>query len=92
MLKPGVPHSKMEITGLTFVATGEMEHFGWHDEYTNAKDWSDLKAFIEEHGGFLRGSVSGKTNYLICNDPDEDTVKARKARELGIPFITEKYL
>lgn len=78
------------IAGLAFVAMGSMERFGSVNEYTGAVDWSDLQAFIEARGGFLRSSVSGKTDYLICNDPDLDTAKAVKASELGIPFITEE--
>ncbi len=78
------------ITGLSFAATGSMKNFGTADEYTGAVDWSDLQAFIEARGGFLRSSVSGRTDYLICNDSDIDTAKAAKARELGIPFITEE--
>ena len=78
------------IKGLAFVATGDFENFGWEDEYTGAKDMSDLKAFIEERGGFLRSAVSGKTDYVICNDPNSDSVKSRKAKELGVPVIDEK--
>ena len=78
------------IKGLAFVATGDFENFGWEDEYTGAKDMSDLKAFIEERGGFLRSAVSGKTDYLICNDPNSNSVKSRKAKELGVPVIDEQ--
>ena len=78
------------IRGIAFVATGELENFGEYDEYTNAKDVSDLKAFIEKRGGFLRSAVSSKTDYLICNDPNSVSVKSRKAKELGVPVITEE--
>lgn len=94
MLEMDARHEKIKnhngIKGITFVVTGYMDNFGVGDEYTNAKDWSDLKSYIEERGGYLRGSVSSKTDYLICNDPDSTTSKAKKARELGIPFITEE--
>ena len=78
------------IRGIAFVATGELENFGDYDEYTYAKDMSDLKAFIEKRGGFLRSAVSSKTDYLICNDQTEETVKLKKARELGVAIITEE--
>ncbi len=77
------------IQGLSFVATGDFKHFGCTDAYTGAKDMSDLKAFIEDFGGYLRGAVSFKTDYLICNDPNSDSVKSKKAKELGIPVIDE---
>ena len=77
------------INGIVFVETGEMKNFGDYDEYTGAKDMSDLKAYIEERGGILRSAVSSNTDYLICNDPNSDTVKSKKAKELGVPIITE---
>lgn len=51
---------------------------------------SDLKEYIEDRGGFLRSAVSSNTDYLICNDPNSDSVKSKKARELGVPVITEE--
>ena len=78
------------IKGLAFVSTGWLKNFGYIDEYTGAHDFSDLKAYIEERGGFYRGSVSSKTDYLICNDPDRNSTKSRKAKELGVPMITEE--
>lgn len=78
------------ITGLTFVLSGDMPSFDiYHDEYTNAVDQSALKAFIEARGGHLRGNVSGKTNYLICNNPNGNSTKLSKARELGVEIISE---
>ena len=77
------------IKGIVFVQTGDMLYFGYYDEYTGAKDMTDLKEFIEARGGFLRSAVSSNTDYLICNDPNSDTVKSKKAKELGVPVITE---
>lgn len=77
------------IAGLNFVATGEMDRFGYYDEYTGAHDFDDLKWYIEERGGHLRSAVSSRTDYLICNDPASTTVKSKKAAELGVPVITE---
>lgn len=37
----------------------------------------------------MRSAVSSNTDYLICNDPNSDTVKSKKAKELGVPVITE---
>lgn len=78
------------ICGIAFVATGELAHFGDTDEYTGAHDLSDLKEFITSRGGFLRSAVSSKTDYLICNDANSQTTKAKRARELGVKFITEE--
>ena len=77
------------IRGIVFVQTGNMNNFGYYDEYIGAKDMSDLKAYIEARGGYLRSTVSSNTDYLICNDLNSDTVKSKKAKELGVPVITE---
>lgn len=78
------------IKGIAFVATGDMKNFGWQDEYTGAKDWSDLQEYIEARGGYLRSTVSSKTDYVICNDPNLQTSKMKKALELGITVISEE--
>lgn len=69
------------IAGKTFVITGSVNHFANRDE---------LKAFIETMGGKAAGSVSSKTDYLINNDTASSSSKNKKARELGIPVISEE--
>ena len=69
------------LTGKTYVITGSMEHFPNRDA---------LAAFIEERGGKLAGSVSRKTTALINNDAASQSGKNKKARELGIPILTEE--
>lgn len=66
-----------------------MGRFGRFNYYTNARDMRDLKAFIEQRGGKFRDAISSKTDYLICNEPDSDTVKVKEAKKLGIAIITE---
>ena len=41
-------------------------------------------------GGKASGSVSSKTSYLINNDNTSASSKNKKAKELGIPIITEE--
>ena len=50
----------------------------------------ELKELIESHGGKVTGSVTSKTNYLINNDAMSNSTKNKKARELGIPILTEQ--
>ena len=38
----------------------------------------------------MTGSVTSKTNYLINNDTESTSSKNKKARELGIPIISEE--
>lgn len=68
-------------SGLTFVITGKLETFVNRDE---------LVAYIYNVGGAVASSVSKKTSYLINNDNTSTSAKNNKAKELGIPIITEK--
>ena len=70
-----------ELTGKTFAVTGDVHKF---------KNRNELTAFIEERGWKCAGSVSKKTFALINNDPGSMSGKNKKARELGIPIITEE--
>lgn len=69
-----------KCAGLTFVITGEVHHYKNRDAF---------KAYVESAGGKVTGSVTSKTNYLVNNDAESSSSKNRKARELGIPVITE---
>ena len=68
------------LEGMTFVITGSLTHF------SNRKQ---LQEMIEERGGKAAGSVSKKTSYLINNDSESSSSKNKKARELGVPIISE---
>ncbi|MBO6066706.1 MAG: NAD-dependent DNA ligase LigA [Kiritimatiellae bacterium] len=72
-----------KCAGLTFVITGDLESEG------RFKTRSALKAYIESEGGKVTGSVTKATSYLINNDLASTSGKNRKARELGIPIISE---
>lgn len=69
-----------KFQGVNFVITGSVEHFANRRE---------VKEEIEKRGGKVTGSVTSKTNYLINNDINSTSSKNRKARELGIPIISE---
>ena len=66
--------------GLTFVITGDVHQFKNRDEF---------KSYVEEQGGKVAGSVSGKTNYLVNNDVESTSSKNKKAKDLGVPIISE---
>jgi DNA ligase (NAD+) len=68
------------ITGKVFVITGSINRFKNRDE---------LKNYIEQNGGKTSGSVSSKTDYLINNDVSSNSSKNKKAKELGVPVISE---
>jgi DNA ligase (NAD+) len=69
------------LEGLTFVITGDVHRF---------ENRKALQNYIEERGGKVTGSVTGKTSYLINNDSGSSSGKNKKAAELGVPVITEE--
>ena len=74
------PDKEGKCAGLTFVITGDVHHYKNRDEF---------KASVEAGGGKVTGSVTSKTDYLVNNDAQSSSSKNRKAKELGIPIITE---
>ena len=50
---------------------------------------SIIEAKIRTAGGSTVGSVSKNTDYLLTNDSDSGSSKAKKANDLGIPIISE---
>lgn len=74
---------EQSMEGKTFVITGSVYHFSNRNE---------LKSYIEARGGKVTGSVTSKTDYLVNNDLESNSSKNRKAKELGIPIISEEEL
>ena len=72
---------EQDLKGKVFVVTGSLTHFSNRNE---------LKDQIEKRGGKVTGSVTGKTDYLINNDTTSSSSKNKKAKELGIPIISEE--
>ena len=66
--------------GKNFVITGNVTHFANRNK---------VKELIESKGGKVTGSVTSKTNYLINNNAESSSSKNKKAKELGIPIISE---
>ena len=69
------------LAGKVFVITGSVNHFKNRDE---------VKELIESLGGKVTGSVTSKTSFLINNDVNSSSGKNKKAKELGIPIISEE--
>ena len=71
------------LEGKTFVVTGKVHIWKNRDE---------LSAAVTAAGGKVTSSVSSKTDYLVNNDINSTSSKNLKAKELGIPIITEEQL
>ena len=76
-----ITEDSRRFEGVNFVITGSVEHFA---------NRAEVKEEIEKRGGKVTGSVTSKTDYLINNDADSASSKNRKARELGVPVISEE--
>jgi len=66
-----------KYAGLTFVFTGALKIFTREEAIER----------IERFGGKVAGSVSRKTDFLIVGDNAGS--KAKRAEELGVPYLTE---
>ena len=66
------------ISGKSFVLTGELSRY----------KRNDAAKLIEGLGGIVKGSVSKKTDYVICGDNPGS--KLTKAKELGIKILSEE--
>lgn len=62
----------------TFVVSGVFERFSREE----------IKVSIEQHGGKVSGSISGKTDYLLAGEK-MGPEKLKKAEKLGVPIISE---
>lgn len=70
-----------DMAGINFVITGKTSIFA---------NRNAVKEIIEARGGKVTGSVTSKTNFLINNDITSNSSKNKKAKEIGIPIITEE--
>ncbi len=77
---PAVSAEGQTLAGLSFVITGSLKHFASRN---------DLKDIIEQRGGKVTGSVTGKTACLINNDLKSTSSKNKKAKELQVPILSE---
>ena len=68
------------LSGKTVVATGTLTHF----------TRSQIEDFIRSLGGTAAGSVSKKTSFVVAGENAGS--KLDKARQLGIPVLTEEEL
>ena len=66
-----------DLGGKTFVVTGTLTNYSRED----------IERLIKDLGGKATGSVSRKTSYVVAGENAGS--KLDKAKELGIPVLTE---
>ena len=69
------------LSGKVFVITGSLNHF---------QNRKELEEEIRKAGASTASSVSKNTSYLINNDKNSTSSKNKKAKELGIPILSEE--
>ena len=79
--KKAEAEGEKRFEGMTFVITGSVSQF---------ENRKALQEVIESQGGKATGSVTSKTTYLINNDTTSNSSKNKKAKELGVPIISEE--
>ena len=78
---PKEERGEQTLANVQFVITGSVSHFANRNE---------LKEMIESRGGKVTGSVTSKTDYLLNNDKMSSSSKNKKAKDLGVPIISEE--
>ncbi len=71
--------SAKPLAGMTFCFTGSLERM----------KRADAERLVRQAGGEARSNVSRDLSRLVTNDPESGSSKARRARELGVPIISE---
>ncbi len=79
--KPLLDAESQTLSGMSFVITGSLNHY---------ENRNELKDVIEQKGGKVTGSVTGKTTCLINNDITSNSSKNKKAKELNVPILSEE--
>lgn len=77
---PLIEEGSQTLSGLSFCITGSLNHFAGRNA---------LKEIIEQKGGKVTGSVTGRTTCLINNDVTSSSSKNKKAKELGVAILSE---
>ncbi len=76
-----MPAGEQPLQGMSFVVTGSLQRY----QNRNA-----LKEEVEKRGGRITGSVTSRTTALVNNNTASSSAKNKKARELGIPVLSEE--
>lgn len=71
------------LAGKIVVITGTLHHFENREAFIQE---------IEKRGGKVSSSVSSRTSYLVNNDLNSASSKNKKAKQLGIPIVSEEEL
>jgi NAD-dependent DNA ligase len=59
---------------------------------TLSRSREEIIGIIRKHKGEYRSTVTRDVTHILCADPDADSAKLNKAREIGIAIVSESYL
>ena len=78
-IAPPPSEDSQPLRGLSFCFTGELK----------TMKRGDAEEKIKSLGGQVKSSVVNDLSFLVTNDPESNSSKNKKARELGIKIINE---
>lgn len=81
IIRPAKAAASADLADMKFVITGKL-----------SEPRSAIEQKIKARGGKIQSSVSSQTSVIVCNDPESSSSKAKKARDLGVPFWSEDKL
>lgn len=75
---PATGAASGRLKGASFCFTGKME-----------KQRKELQSLVDQNGGLNFDDVNGSLTYLVIDDVNSTTSKAKKARKLGTTLLSE---
>lgn len=78
----------MSIENHSFCFTGKIETINPETEKSFTRD--RMKEIVIENGGIVKSSITKDLDYLVQIDPESNSLKSLKAKELGVKIISEK--
>lgn len=69
-----------KLVNKKIVITGSLTHF---------KNRNEFAELVQSNGGIIQGGVNKETDLLVNNDVNSNSIKNKKAKELGVRIISE---
>ena len=78
----------MSIKNKSFCFTGKIETINPETDKSFTRE--RIKEIVLEHDGIVKSSITQDLDYLVQIDPESDSLKSLKAKNLGVKIISEK--
>ena len=81
------------IRGLEFTVLGELDYFlerAWHDPFDVDPVIVGFEEYLAHHGAAWGDAITLRTDYVICNRPDDYPVELERADLCGATVLSEE--